>query len=53
MDHEQKPHTYAPKITAAIGVMERMNEDQLDRAFKILDALAEPARPREQVGNGN
>lgn len=44
MDNPQIPHTYrGGQIAAALAVMERMDPEQLSRAVKILDTLAEPA----------
>lgn len=43
MDNPQIPHSYhSPKMQAALALMERMDAHQLERAYKIIDALAEP-----------
>lgn len=43
MDNVQLPHSYrSGQISAAVGVMENMNPDQLTQAVKVLAALAEP-----------
>lgn len=43
MDNQQIPHTYRTrKLVAAMSVMEAMDDDQLGRAVKIIDTLAEP-----------
>jgi hypothetical protein len=43
MDNPQIPHTYRnQKLAAAVSVMEAMDDDQLSRAVKIIDTLAEP-----------
>lgn len=45
MDNQQIPHTYRNrKLAAAMSVMEAMDDDQLSRAVKIIDALAEPSK---------
>lgn len=51
MDNPQIPQTHkSPKLQAAMALMERMDAYQLERAYKIIDALAEP---HPKAANGN
>ncbi len=53
MDNDHNPPSYRQqRIEVALKAMEQLPDDQLDRAIKILDTLAEPPSQARSGTNG-